>query len=238
MLTKSEDGLNFSKKETCFCQNPVAPLNALRFKWVLNDLWKLTGLSAVAFGDSQCEFVRRKVLKFAYPSGLSWKTSLTFSEPLVENLSMWFSSTNFLLWSINKFEFFKTFLTSEALRTEKARKCKIFRSSLRIKPFDLQKYWLFFVHQGINRICFTSKELIDCQAMHLVSCNGNLMGQSSQKLSIVLIRLDIETQFPPKQLSRFFPSTSQSANLFLEKMIQYPDFLFQPFFDFLVGLNC
>ena len=47
---------------------------------------------------------------------------------------------------------------------------------------------------------------ITCQKMHSFPCNGNLMGQTSQKLNIGLIRLDIKTRFPSKQLSGLLPS--------------------------------
>ena len=52
--------------------------------------------------------------------------------------------------------------------------------------------------------------------MFLIPCNGNVMGQSSQKLNIGLIRHNIQTRFPSKQhLSRFLPSRSQSTIPFL-----------------------
>ena len=44
----------------------------------------------------------------------------------------------------------ETFLTSENLGTEMARKCKTFRFFPRIKPFVLQNYWLHLFRQAIN----------------------------------------------------------------------------------------
>ena len=123
--------------------------------------------------------------------------------------------------------FWEKFPTLEALRTEKAKKCRSYRFLLRTEPFFLQNYLLHFVHQCINPH-FSREKLLDSQRMHLVPCNGNLMNQTKQKLNIGLICRDIQSRFPSKQLSVFIPSTSQSTFVLLYKMIQLPCLL--PYF--------
>ena len=119
-------------------------------------------------------------------------------------------------------------LPLETLRAEMARNCRSFRFLLKIKTLVLQNYWLNFVHQGINRHFSTRKKLLDRQTMHWFPCNGNLMGKTSQKLKIGLIRLQIKTPFPSKQqLSRLLPSESWSViHSMVYKMIHYPYFFF------------
>ena len=76
------------------------------------------------------------------------------------------------------------------------------------------------------------------ETMHIVPFRGNFMGESSRKVSLALIRLDFQTQFPSKQLSDFFPSRSQPISLFFLKMILYLYLFSHSFFGNLIGLNC
>ena len=66
--------------------------------------------------------------------------------------------------------------------------------------------------------------------MQLDPFNGSVLGQTSQKLNIVSIHLDVQTQFPQKQqLSGFLASRFQSTFSLLRKMIQVPYILFPSF---------
>ena len=85
-----------------------------------------------------------------------------------------------------------------------------FRFLQRIRPF-LQNYWLHFVGKGVNRHFSTPEKLIDCQRMYFFPYNGILMGETTPKLKIGLIRLDNQTRFPIKQLSSILPWGPQST---------------------------
>ena len=85
------------------------------------------------------------------------------------------------------------------------------------------------MHQSINRNFSSHNMLFDGHSFHLVPCNGNLIGQNSQKLNIDMIPPANQTRFSSKQLSGFPPSRSQSTNLFMYKMTFYPYFLFLSF---------
>ena len=59
----------------------------------------------------------------------------------------------------------------------------------------------------------------------LFPCKGKLLGETSQKFNIGVIGFDLQSRFPSKRVSNFFPSKSQSAIVFLLKMVQF-SFLF------------
>ena len=58
--------------------------------------------------------------------------------------------------------------------------------------------------------------------MYLFFSNGNLMGETKQKMKAFLIRLDFQIQPNSKQQSRVVPSRSRSAIVCLYKMNQLP----------------
>ena len=129
--------------------------------------------------------------------------------------------------------------TSENIQTEKTRNCKSFWIFLFFKPCLFQKHWLLSsIRSNTGPFPFRKKVLI-CFTMNLVFCNVKLIGQNSQKLKVVIIRLDNQTVFLSEQVSRFLPSMSQSTSLFLWKMIHYPYLLYPSIFrKKMIWLNC
>ena len=154
----------------------------------------------------------------------------------ISHIEVFFSDCAIVeLHSINKF-LRKRFVHSEFWGPKKNWNCKSFRFSLRIKPFLLQNSWLHFVHQSKF---FTGEELLDCQTTHLIPCNGNLMSQTSQKLSNSQIRLDIQTRFCSEQLSGYFfrPAFNQKF-CFCTRLLSIHIFFLHPFSENLMGLTC
>ena len=70
----------------------------------------------------------------------------------------------------------------------------------------------------------TRKKLLDCKQTHLVLRNDIPIDQNDRKPKIEMIDLVNQTRFPWKQLSAFFPSTSQWTSLYSSKMVQYARF--------------
>ena len=65
-----------------------------------------------------------------------------------------------------------------------------------MKPFVLQNYCLYSVHQGINRHFSTPKKLLDSQTMQLLPWNANLMDQTREEMNNGPIPLEIQIAFP------------------------------------------
>ena len=120
------------------------------------DTCKKTGLSDFAFGVFQLKIDRRNTPKVAWSYDLSSDTTHFFH--------VWIFAINALLNNFLREEhlhkiFSQTFDTSEILYTKIDGNWKIFCLFMRIKPFVLQNYWLYFIHHGISRLFFSSKEL-------------------------------------------------------------------------------
>ena len=128
----------------------------------------------------------------------------------------------------------ETFLTSEALGKEKARKLKSFRVYLKIKLFVLQNYWLDFIHRGINRHLSTLN-CFDCQLMYLVPCGWNLKAQTGRKFENW--SGSSNSGFLKAAAIGIFPSSFHSTLSFLYKLIHYPYLLFSSFLPTIVRPN-
>ena len=96
--------------------------------------------------------------------------------------------------------------------------CKSFRFFFRYKPFS------------------TRRKLLDRQTMQLVPCNGNMIGQISQKLNIGLIRVDNLNSFSLKTAVRI-SSVKVSINNFVSFKMSHNPFVLLSFED-LIGLSC
>ena len=74
--------------------------------------------------------------------------------------------------------------------------------------------------------------------MHLVTCNGNLRGQTGRKLNVDLIRFDMQTRFPSGQLSGFFRQGLNQQFHFCNFWFNIHTFFYHPFFETFTGLFC
>ena len=177
---------------------------------------KHTGMPIVAFHSSQCKLDRQKMPEFACFVWVVWKFKLdSFQKnPLI------FSNLGPNQQFFNGRALFNfIFLTSKNWKTKMARKCNFIRFFLRIKSFVLLNYWQHFVYRGINWRYSTRKNYLIAKTRLLVTFDGNLFGQTSQKLRIVLLHLDNQTRFPSKQqqMSGVLLSTPQSTIWFFYK---------------------